>query len=138
MGKRVFDSAYYETRTSLYALCSSMRLCDSKTDGITNFKTGDTLHGTGYYFGSKIEVTMPDGELLVGKYSSILNHSVSSGFGSATVVGEGDTSTAYGNSTTFTTSGPGACMLLKSTTPGSKLMMEFSGTFDSQTSHGFG
>jgi hypothetical protein len=104
-----------------------------------NFQTGDTLHGTAYRSGRKIEVTMPDGEVLVGKWSSIRNQSVSMGFGSATAVGGGTTATAFGNNESYTTGGPGNVFaMLKSTTPGSKLMMEFSATFDSLSGHGYG
>jgi hypothetical protein len=73
---------------------------------LTNFDTGEVLHGMGYRSG-KIEVTMPDGELLVGKWTSIRNESARMGGGQG-----------Y------------AYAILKSTKPGSKLIMEFSAQFD--------
>ena len=97
----------------------------------TNFNTGETLHGMAYKADRKIEVTMPDGELLVGKWSSIRNDSVSIGFGSATATGAGTTATAFGNNVGYTAGGVGhSYAILKSTKPGSKLMMEFEVQFD--------
>ena len=102
-----------------------------------NFSTGETLRGMAYRSHRKIEVTMPDGEVLVGKWSSIRNDSVSMGFGSATATAGGTTATAFGNSMGYTTGGAGyAHAILKSSKPGSKLMMEFSAQFD--TVHGNG
>jgi hypothetical protein len=126
----------------LLPLVLALMICGFATEKpleFTNFKTGETLHGMAYRSHRKIEVTMPDGELLVGKWSSIRNDSVSAGFGSATAAGGGSTATAFGNSMGYSTGGPGsAYAILKSTKPGSILAMEFTASFDSMTGHGYG
>lgn len=109
-------------------LCSCMT---QRPLEFTNFSTGETLHGMAYRSDRKIEVTMPDGELLVGKYTSLRNDSVNVGFGSATATGGGTTATAFGNGMGYTAGGVGhSYAILKSTKPGSKLMMEFEVQFD--------
>ena len=98
---------------------------------LTNFSTGESLHGVAYRSHRKIEITMPDGEVLVGKYSTIRNDSVSVGFGAATAISPGIHGTAFGNGMGYTSGGVGhSYAILKSTKPGSKLMMEFDIQFD--------
>ena len=118
----------------LTVLCGLL-LCGCRTQRpieLTNFTTGETLHGMAYRFDRRIEVTMPDGEVMVGKWSSIRNDSLGVGFGSATAIAGRSTATAVGNSVGYSSGGLGnVYALLKSTKEGSKLMIEFSAKFDS-------
>ena len=101
---------------------------------LTNFQTGQVLQGQYNEADRTITVTMPDGEVLKGKYSAVSNASFT--FGTATTSTPGffpATTWGYG----FTSGGRGeAWALLKSET--TRLMMEMIVTYSESTGHGFG
>ena len=112
-----------------------------------NFETGEVL--TGVFKDSPAtdgtcEITMPDGEVLKGKYSGVREHDTLS-FGSAfaTATATGPAGTAFGSASAFGSSrsvgGKGrAYALLTSTKPGSKLMMEVIAVYSVLGGHGWG
>ena len=82
---------------------------------------------------------MPDGEVLQGTFAVVSSDSVGFSFGSATAIGGGHTTTAFGSSTSYNVGGP-SCVyaLMKSTKPGSHLMLELIANFSEMNGHGFG
>ncbi len=134
--KRGFDGVM---KKIILLLAVTFLLCGCNTLTLTNFDTGETLKGTAHRMSRNIWVTMPDGEVLKGKFAAVSNSSMAVGFGSATAFGGGTSATAFGNSTSYAVGGSGAVYaLLKSTKPGSKLMMEITANFNPMNSHGFG
>jgi hypothetical protein len=118
-------------------LCAAL-LCGCHTITLTNFDTGETIIAVSHPF-RLISATMPDGEVLKGTYSAIDNSSISTSFGSATAFGGGTSATAFGSGTSYNVGGRGTVYaLLKSTKPGSKLMLEIYANFSPMTTHGFG
>lgn len=104
----------------------------------TNFDTGEILKGTAN-LAKTIRVTMKDGEVVEGKYSAVSSDSVAFGFGSATAFSGAQMATAFGSGTTIMAGGPGrAYAILRSTTLGSKLMMELLVSYNALSGHGFG
>ena len=103
---------------------------------LVDFQTGQTLDGELNESGRSISVTMPDGEVLFGKYSAISNTSpvyetgvgVATGsrrgsvFGTGIAIGGGGESKGYG--------------LLRSNT--SKLMMEIAVSYSEWSGDGYG
>lgn len=112
------------------ALCTVF-FCGCRHLTLTSFETGETLQARAYKLTRNIYVTMSDGQVLKGKYAAVTNESIGFGSGSATAYGSGTSATAFGNSTSYAIGGPGSVYaLLKSTKPGSHLMMELQATFD--------
>ncbi|HEY3932481.1 MAG TPA: hypothetical protein VGM58_08940, partial [Verrucomicrobiae bacterium] len=100
------------------------------------FCTGETIIAVSHPF-RLISATMPDGEVLKGTYSAIDNSSISTSFGSATAFGGGTSATAFGSGTSYNVGGRGTVYaILKSTKPGSKLMLEIYANFSPMTTHG--
>lgn len=121
--------------------------CISRKATLVGFDTGevlkakftDSMSTTG-----RITVTMPDGEILKGKYSGVRGQetlSFGSAFGSGTVTTPTGTAfgSASGTATGYSVGGQGkAYGLLASTKPGSKLMMEIFAVYGVLGGHGWG
>jgi hypothetical protein len=102
---------------------------------LIDFNSGNVLVGHYNEGNRKVAVSMPDGEMLIGKYSNISNASV--GFGTAWGFSGANTATAFG--TGISTGGQSmAYALLKSKKPKSKLMMEIIVSYSDWTGHGYG
>ncbi len=100
---------------------------------LTHFQTGQVLQGeynTGSY---KISITMPNGEILSGKYVALENASFS--FGTATAFSGMASATAFGQGIAVGGAGQ-AYALLKSEK--SSLMMEIVASYSEWSGHGFG
>ncbi len=103
---------------------------------LVDFQTGQTLQGEFNESARTISVTMPDGEILSGKYSAVTNSSpvyetsVGVGAGSHSHGGVFGTGVAFGGG-----AGKGYG-LLKSGTSG--LMMEVVVSYSEWTGHGYG
>jgi hypothetical protein len=120
-------------------LLSLAVLCGCRHLTLTSFETGETLKAKSYSLPRTIYVTMSDGEVLKGHFAAIANESIGIGFGSATAYGGGTSATAFGNSTSYAVGGPGSVYaLLKSTKPGSHLMMELTAVYSPMSGHGYG
>ncbi|MEX0733053.1 MAG: hypothetical protein WD944_11740 [Steroidobacteraceae bacterium] len=114
---------------------------------LVEFSTGEILHGVftdNEGTGGTVQVTMPNGEILGGRYSAIRGTDEVT-FTSATVKGTvtntSDIShvSGSGTGTQRTVGSQGkAYALLTSTTPGSKLVMEIIVTYGVLDGHGFG
>jgi hypothetical protein len=121
--------------------------CITRSAKLVNFSTGETL--TGKFTdspgtGGEVQVTMPDGEILAGRYSAVRENDFVT-FGSAFVTAHAATpfGSAFGNASAFGSSrmigGQGkAYGVLSSTKPGSRLMMELIATYGVLDGHGFG
>lgn len=108
---------------------------------VVNFETGVTLDAEYNKADKSVKVVMPDGEVLIGKYSAVSNATFSMGntFGSATAYSGANSATAYGNATSWGMSSGGASnayALLHSDK--SKLMMEIIVQYSDWTGNGFG
>ena len=117
-------------------ICFFLAGCATRQLTLVNFETGETLEGILSKSDRSISVTMPDGEVLYGKYSAISNtapvyetgigissHSHHGAiFGTGIAVGSGGASRGYA--------------LLKSNT--SSLMMEIAVSYSEWTGHGYG
>lgn len=122
--------------------CSTTRIAK-----LVEFETGEILTGKftdSAATGGSVQVRMPSGELLTGRYSAVREKDELT-FTSATVSAnaESGTNSAYFNSSGFgtqrTVGGQGkAYALLTSSTPGSKLVMEIIVTYGVLDGHGFG
>lgn len=133
-------------KITLAIACMFAMSCATAT--FTNFETGEQFTGTftdGMGTGGKCKVTMPDGQELKGRYSGLRGHeSISFGSGSANTfatASNGNSVSAFGNSfgSTYSAGGRGtAHAMLKSTTPGSKLMMEIWAKYNTVSGGGFG
>ena len=114
---------------------------------LVEFASGEVLHGKftdSAATGGTVEVTMPNGELLSGRYSAIRGTDeveFSSATVSATAVGASGMASVSGSGigTQRTVGGQGkAYALLTSATPGSKLVMEIIVIYGVLDGHGFG
>jgi hypothetical protein len=106
-----------------------------------DFENGNVLEGHYVDYVKDIEVKMPNGELLKGKYSNISNNSFSFGNSFSNGTMTNGTTTTFGNANSFGTGysvgGAGkAYALLKSET--SSLMMEVLVNYDAWSGNGFG
>jgi hypothetical protein len=114
-------------------------LCSCRHFDATDFKNGDTVHIVTHSLSHTMWAHMPDGEVLEGKFATVDGGSVGFSFGSATAYGGGQTATAFGSGTSYSVGGRGeAYALLKSTKPGSHLMMELIATYNPMSAHGWG
>lgn len=106
-----------------------------------DFQNGNVLEGHYVDYVKDIEVTMPNGEVLKGKFSNISNNSFSFGNSFSSGTATNGTTTVFGNANSFGTGysvgGAGkAYALLKSET--TNLMMEVVVNYDSWSRSGFG
>ena len=122
----------------LVLLVTITMLCGCHNLTLTNFQTGEVLKGRASEVGRNVRVTMPNGEVLEGKYSAVDNGSVGFSFGSATAFSGVHSATAFGSGTTITKGSGVAYAMLKSTTPGSPTMMELIVQYGALSGHGFG
>jgi len=100
---------------------------------LTNFETGEVLHGQYNELDRSVTVTMPDADILSGKYSAFSNAALT--FGNAFVFS--GTITASGFGTGVTVGGTSnAYALLTSKT--SKLAMEIIVAYSEWSGHGYG
>jgi hypothetical protein len=126
-------------KTFLLPLALCLLLCGCRTVTLTSFDTGEQVRVRAHSIGHKIWAHMPDGEVLEGHFASVTSGSVGFSFGSATAYGGGQTATAFGNGTSYNIGGSGEVYaLLKSTKPGSQLMLEMIATFSPLNGTGFG
>jgi hypothetical protein len=107
--------------------------CAARSISLVDFQTGQTIEGQLDNSDRSVTVTMPDGEILYGKYSDIS--------GSTTVFGTGFGVSSHSHATIFSTSvaGGGASRiyaLLRSSS--SSLMMELALSYSEWTGHGYG
>lgn len=100
---------------------------------LVDFENGTTLVGSYNELNKDVIVTMPDGEVLKGKYTAIQN--IGMGFGSAFATGTGGSAFGTGQSVSMGASAP-AYTLLSSTQ--SKLMMEIKVIYSQWSGKGFG
>lgn len=114
---------------------------------LVEFASGEVLRGKftdSAATGGTVEVTMPNGELLSGRYSAIRGTdeiTFTSATMSGTVIGTSGTASVSGSGigTQRTVGGQGkAYALLTSATPGSKLVMEIIVIYGVLDGHGFG
>jgi hypothetical protein len=121
--------------------------CITRHGTMVNFESGETLKvkfTDSMATDGSVEVTMPDGEILKGRYSGIRGTdeiSFGSAFANASVTGPGGTAfgTASGFGSQRTVGGEGkAYALLTSAKPGSKLMMEIVAIYGVLDGHGYG
>lgn len=119
---------------SCIALC-----CGCRTVMLTSFDTGEQVRLRAHSFGHEIWAHMPDGEVLHGTFATVSSDTASFSFGSATAVGGGQSASVFGNNTRYNVGGP-ACVyaLMKSTKPGSRLMLEMIANFSEMSGDGFG
>lgn len=108
---------------------------------LVEFETGQVLNGEYNELNRTVTVTMPDGEVLTGKYSALTNAAVTFGsaFGSGTAFSGNTSATAFGSSFGYGISAGGqssAYALLKSEK--SNLMMEILVKYSEWSGHGFG
>jgi hypothetical protein len=138
----------------LLTIAAILSSCATAT--LTNFETGEVLKGKftdGMGTGGKCKVTMTNGELLEGRYSALRGHeSITFGSSNSTFNATGSAYSTSGNSvygsaqgtgstfgSAYTTGGQGvAHAMLKSTTPGSKLMMEIYARYNVVSGGGMG
>ena len=107
--------------------------CAARSITLVDFQTGQTIEGQLNNTDRSVTVTMPDGEILYGKYSDIS--------GSTTVFGTGFGVSSHSHGAIFSTSvaGGGASRiyaLLRSNS--SNLMMELALSYSEWTGHGYG
>lgn len=127
----------------ILALAILLTGCVTRKVQLSNFETGEVLIGKftdSPGTNGKARVTMPDGEVLEGTYSAIRG-SESVAFGSAfsTVSNGAQIGTALTYGSSYSTGGSGkAYAILKSTKPGSRLMMEIIASYGVLSGHGFG
>lgn len=108
---------------------------------LTDFEKGEVVEGYYTDYVKTVEVKMPNGEILKGKYSNVTNSSFSFGNSFTTGTAIAGTTTAFGSASTFGNSysvgGAGkAYALLKS--ENSKLMMELLVDYNVWDGSGFG
>ncbi len=122
-----------------FVACLFLTGCAPRHITLVDFQTGETLDGELNESDRNITVTMPDGEVLSGKYSAISNTSpvYETGIGVGTGSHHGSGS-VFGTGITFGGSGgPSQGFgLLKSNT--SKLMMEIVVTYSEWSGDGYG
>lgn len=121
--------------------------CMTRSATLVDFQTGQVIKGKftdSPATGGTVEIAMPNGEVLTGRYSAVRDVDQLS-FTSATMTGTASygAQTAFmsgsGFGTTRTVGGRGnAYALLTSTTPGSSLVMEVIVTYGVLDGHGFG
>ena len=100
---------------------------------LTDFESGEILQGSYNEANRSVTVTMPDGEVLTGKYSAISNATAT--FGNAFAVSGGASASVFG--TGITTGGAAnAYSLVMSQS--SKLAMEILVTYSEWNGQGFG
>ena len=120
-------------------VCGTALLCGCHTVNLTSFDTGETVKVHSHAFSRSIWAEMPDGEILRGKFSTVTDESIGFATGSATAFGGGTSATVTGNSVGYNSGGRGTVYaFLKSTKPGSKLMIEITGTFNPVNRQGYG
>lgn len=108
---------------------------------LTDFDKGEVLEGHYTEMTKKVEVLMPNGEILKGKYSAISNSSFTFTNSTSTATAYSGTASAFGTGSSFGTGysigGAGkAYALLKSET--SNLMMELLVDYNAWDGSGFG
>jgi len=114
-------------------------VCGCHTVTLTSFNSGETVLVHSRLMSRKIWAEMPDGEILRGKFATVTDESVGFTAGSGTAFGGGVSATVAGNSTSYNSGSSGTVYaLLKSTKPGSKLILEITGTFNPTSRQGFG
>jgi len=99
----------------------------------TNFEEGIILNGQYNELDRSITVTMPNGEILKGKYSALSNATAS--FGNAFAFSGGASATVFG---TGITAGGTANAYALLTSESSKLAMEIIAQYSEWNGHGFG
>lgn len=121
--------------------------CVTRTATLVEFSTGQVLKGKfsdSAATGGTAEITMPDGEVLSGRYSAVrdvdqLSFTSATMSGTATSGSRSGFMSGSGFGATHTVGGKGnAYALLTSTKPGSSLVMEFIVTYGVLDGHGFG
>jgi len=121
--------------------------CITRTATLVEFETGEVIYGKftdSAATGGKIEITMPNGEVLKGRYSAVRGTdeiSFSSAVVNVNTFGGGATYSGTGSAigSQRTVGGQGrAYGLLTSTQPGSKLVMEIIAIYGVLDGHGFG
>lgn len=124
---------------TIFILAIAVALCGCRSITLTSFSSGEEIHLRSHSLSRKIWATMPDGEVLEGKFATVSNDSIGFSFGSATAISGGQVATAFGNGTTYNMAGAATVYaLLKSTKPGSKLMLEVFANFSQMSGHGYG
>ena len=118
-----------------FVACLFLTGCAPRHITLVDFQTGETLDGELNESDRNITVTMPDGEVLSGKYSAISNTSpvYETGIGVGTGSHHGS---IFGGGIAFGGGPSQGFGLLKSNT--SKLMMEIVVTYSEWSGHGYG
>lgn len=99
----------------------------------TNFESGEVLHGQFSEIDRSVTVTMPNGEVLSGKYSALSNAMVT--FGNTFAFSGGATANAFGTGITAGGSSKAYALLASQK---SKLLMELIVSYSEWDLHGFG
>ncbi len=100
---------------------------------LTNFDTGDVLKGRYNSANRTVTVTMPDGQVLSGRYSAISGASMT--FGNAYVFSGASTATAFGTGMAVGGASNAYALLVSDT---SSLAMEIIVSYSEWTGHGYG
>lgn len=119
--------------------CGAALLCGCHTVNLTSFDTSETIKVHSHIFSRNIWAEMPDGEILKGKFATITDESIGFGTDSAVAFAGGTSATVAGNTASYNSGNRGTVYaLLKSTKPGSKLVLEITGTFNPVNRQGVG
>ncbi len=120
-----------------FVVCLFLTGCAPRHITLVDFQTGETLDGQLNESDRNITVTMPDGEVLSGKYSAISNTSPVYETGVGVATGSHRRGSVFGTGITIGGGGPSQGYgLLKSNT--SNLMMEIVVSYSEYTGHGYG
>ncbi len=133
--------------TAILLFVTLLAGCVTRHATLVEFETGEVLQGKftdSMATDGTVEVIMPDGELLTGRYSGVREkNEITFSSATASASGSAEGSKFYGSASAIgsqrTTGGQGkAYALLTSTKPGSKLVMEIIAIYNVLDGHGYG